>query len=570
MADRNALRKASERRMRQRERLMLFLDAKKRTRRAFPTAAVFRRRPGSVPPPDKDKPGSVRPPSFDTEERRRKAAAAASARAEAERRRQEAALKRKQEAEARRQREAEARKQKEEKKRQQQLAALRQREERRRQLLERMSAEKARKDAARQEQMRRRAAAMAARAAREEELRKKRQELRLEALRRRQAALEEKRAQQQKAAPRPAEPSRPPAAPPKPRELPAAATPAAAPGRGQISTPPTPVAPPAPEPSPKPAPASRRPAVSLSAFAASAASIKAAAAAQIAKSRAVVSKVSAESRKKRVPRPAAAGVPALAKPKEAARPARQAEPLDIKVFVRKNAFRLVCLLLVIALAGELLFFMMAMKPRDERMEEIVGEKPSEQRPAPAAPAAPVQIDVALKPSTVTIEGRRDPFSAGVLTMAVIRQPVRTDISMESKPSVLSILRAPRIVSPGTPVIAKLPEPPPRTPVVKPEMPSVPSLPSVGTPSVLSPGSVTAEPETPRPVVSPIVVAPQKCPLVYRGRMILEGVEYIFLEGEQRTYRVTVGDIVEGYKVLKKEGDRLILSREGAVFEISVQ
>ncbi len=54
------------------------------------------------------------------------------------------------------------------------------------------------------------------------------------------------------------------------------------------------------------------------------------------------------------------------------------------------------------------------------------------------------------------------------------------------------------------------------------------------------------------------------PLRYRGRMIMSGQEYFFLEG-QRTYRAVIGESIEGYQLLKRVGDYLYFVREDRLY-----
>ncbi|HOJ40024.1 MAG TPA: hypothetical protein PK644_06130 [bacterium] len=68
----------------------------------------------------------------------------------------------------------------------------------------------------------------------------------------------------------------------------------------------------------------------------------------------------------------------------------------------------------------------------------------------------------------------------------------------------------------------------------------------------------------------MIVPERKCTLTYRGRMLMEGMEYFFLEGEKRTYRATLGEEVEGYRLLKKEQDKLYLSKDGHIYEMGTK
>ncbi|MFH2068256.1 MAG: hypothetical protein ABII89_02170 [Candidatus Omnitrophota bacterium] len=54
------------------------------------------------------------------------------------------------------------------------------------------------------------------------------------------------------------------------------------------------------------------------------------------------------------------------------------------------------------------------------------------------------------------------------------------------------------------------------------------------------------------------------PLRYRGRMIMAGQEYFFLEG-QRTYRTVIGEEIEGYRLVKRVGDYLYFVKDDRLY-----
>jgi hypothetical protein len=148
-------------------------------------------------------------------------------------------------------------------------------------------------------------------------------------------------------------------------------------------------------------------------------------------------------------------------------------------------------------------------------------------------------------------------------MEVMKKPVPTNIIFAKKPEVISIIKTPKFVS-----ILK--------PEEKIEKPEPPKVSSIEKPQITKGEEISVSSKLPevgkvsKPEVTPFVLPEKECPLIYRGRMILEGVEYIFIEGTKRTYRVTVGDIVEGYRILKKENNKIILSKEGLLYEINAQ
>ncbi|HOL67016.1 MAG TPA: hypothetical protein PKX93_06125, partial [bacterium] len=258
------------------------------------------------------------------------------------------------------------------------------------------------------------------------------------------------------------------------------------------------------------------------------------------------------------------------------RPAkRYKEPVDWGRLLRRNAFRLVFLLLLLIWVGEIVFFTMRSKSADELFQEITGAAREETAAAPAAP--PVEkpgVDITFKSARVDIEGRRDPFSPGVLKMEVIRRPFPTQIALARPPEVISILKTPKIATPSTteektPVVPRTATVPQITPPPRPQITAPAKPPEVAAARVTS-ERVLPTPEVQAPTVSPLIVPERKCTLTYRGRMLMEGMEYFFLEGEKRTYRATLGEEVEGYRLLKKEQDKLYLSKDGHIYEMGTK
>ncbi len=262
-------------------------------------------------------------------------------------------------------------------------------------------------------------------------------------------------------------------------------------------------------------------------------------------------------------------VPAVKEVKKAPvkieKPKKYREPVKLGPFLRKNAFRLLFFLLLLMWFGEILYYSLKWKPPRERFEE---EFSQERRESGQQKLAELSDDLKaekFQPRSINIEGKRDPFSGGTLTMELVKRPRFTEISLAYKPEVIVISKKPV-------PITKEPEKPVRetpvriTPILKPQKPepTIPTVTETTPPKVTPPAPVT------RPEISPLIVPQIECPLVYRGSLIMEGIEYIFLEGKQRTYRVTVGDVVEGFRILKKEKGVLYLSREGVIVEIPAE
>ena len=262
------------------------------------------------------------------------------------------------------------------------------------------------------------------------------------------------------------------------------------------------------------------------------------------------------------------------KPKEKLSPVpsgKYKEPVQLGSFIRRNIYRFVFWLLVFVLLGEIGFFIMRLKPRQEKLTQIVGEETDEtlrKKEKKSVTGEKIKKEeIAFKTSKIDIEGKRDPFSTGVLTMAMIEKPGPTQITIAKKPEIISVTKSPRIIS----ILRKKQtfqetEVPVMSSISKPEMVKT---------TILSSMKVTTERLLPTsevsiPVVSPLVIPEKRCALVYRGSLIMEGVEYLFLEGERKTYRTTVGDIVENYRILKKDKNILYLSKEGFIYELNIQ
>ncbi|HXK45525.1 MAG TPA: hypothetical protein PL060_06165, partial [bacterium] len=264
-------------------------------------------------------------------------------------------------------------------------------------------------------------------------------------------------------------------------------------------------------------------------------------------------------------------VPAVEKvkgvvPAKAEKPKKYREPVKLGPLLRKNAFRLLFLLLLLAWLGEVLFYTLRWKPPREKFEEMFGsldERTSSQKQE-TSQMAELKVEEFKIPS-VNIEGKRDPFSGGMLTMELARKPKLTEIARAYQPEIITISRKPSIVSAGAQKPVR--ETPTKiSPILKPEKPepTTATISEATATKILPPAPVT------KPEISPLIVPQIECSLVYRGSLIMEGIEYIFLEGKQRTYRVTVGDVVEGFRILKKEKGVLTLSKEGVTIEIPAE
>lgn len=268
--------------------------------------------------------------------------------------------------------------------------------------------------------------------------------------------------------------------------------------------------------------------------------------------------------------------PAAAKEQASVRSAkkivRYREPFHLLPFIRKNAFKFVFLLLCIGWFAEIFLLIRGFQEPQQRLKAIVGEELFTDRPSKSKQSAGEVVETEKfsisKPERIDIEGKRDPFSPGRLTMDVLDRPSPTRIVLAPRPEVISILRPSRTVS----VIRreKQMEPDRIAEVTKPQTPSYQTILKSAPPSSV-PAPVTLAPlEKPQKLEpSPLLMPEKRCDLVYRGRMLVEGVEYLFIEGKQKTYRVTVGDVVEGFRILRKESNKLHLSKDGILYEINL-
>ncbi|MEM4331112.1 MAG: hypothetical protein QW273_03860, partial [Candidatus Pacearchaeota archaeon] len=266
-------------------------------------------------------------------------------------------------------------------------------------------------------------------------------------------------------------------------------------------------------------------------------------------------------------------------PKEKVKVGVYKEPFKLGVFLRRNIFKFVFIALLLAWLIELFMYLKKLISPEERLKIIVGET-IETRPKVEKKKEVIEEEEKLvyyKKEKIDIEGKRDPFSTGRLTMEIMKKPTPTNIIYAKRPDVISIIKTPKFVSilkpeekiivPESPTVSKV------SPVEKPVVSKVSPVekPTISKPEQISPSTKLSELEkVPEVKITPFVAPEKECKLVYRGRMILEGVEYFFIEGEKKTYRVTIGDEIEGYRILKKQDNKIILSKDGILYEINTK
>ncbi|MFA7515742.1 MAG: hypothetical protein WC049_02020, partial [Candidatus Ratteibacteria bacterium] len=246
------------------------------------------------------------------------------------------------------------------------------------------------------------------------------------------------------------------------------------------------------------------------------------------------------------------------------------EPFKILPFLRKNIFRLMFAIFLLAWIGEILYYSMRIvDPRSKFEDADRSQQAKSSRDSVISET--IAIDISTSSVKLDIEGKRDPFSTGALTMEVLTGPRATDMRYAIKPEIITLRKTPAIITPSLPAPAygtagRI------TPILKPDRPVAKTLPAPVETTVpgLTPPKVAIPAVSAKPEVSPLILPPLDCPLIYRGTLFLEGIEYLFLEGKNRTYRVTVGDTVEGFRILRKEGKTIHLSKEGRTIELSAE
>ena len=234
---------------------------------------------------------------------------------------------------------------------------------------------------------------------------------------------------------------------------------------------------------------------------------------------------------------------------------KHTEPFMLVHFLRKNLFKIFVLILFLGILGEIGFYSATFKSPTQIFAKKYGPLiPSSSALKPKKPTKIKKRKPSLKISEVSIEGKRNPFSPGVLTMQVLQRPRFAGISLAYQPEVISIGEAPSpVISPSsvykTPVNVSS--------ILKSERPSLPSF--------ISPESV------PKPQISTLMVPSEiKNPFIYRGSMIINGIKYFFLEADGRTYRGAIGDTIKDFRIIKEQDNKIYLSKKGRIIEFSTQ
>ncbi|MFH0796804.1 MAG: hypothetical protein V2A65_07080 [Candidatus Omnitrophota bacterium] len=226
--------------------------------------------------------------------------------------------------------------------------------------------------------------------------------------------------------------------------------------------------------------------------------------------------------------------------------ARTKIPLQIKPvsFLKENSIRILVILLVAGWVGELYLLYNRLDTVRKQVEEVS----SLTKPHPPEKTAGGPTPTALLPEMIEIEGIRDPFSNELWRLREIT-PLTPEQLAVKKPVVPP---APEPIKP----ILKPPKPqgfePPKVPKAIPESAKLAKIPSITLPS---PVNVT-------PPATPALN------LNFRGILNIAGLDYFFIEGSGGGYRARIGDTVEGFKIYDYRNGTLSLSKDGYTYQIN--
>ena len=218
-------------------------------------------------------------------------------------------------------------------------------------------------------------------------------------------------------------------------------------------------------------------------------------------------------------------------PRKAVKKKPAVPKIDLKVLLRKYGLRIFFFLLLLVWMGEVYIFYSKIYFKKLESEEVAISE--EKKP----PEKKGEIKVVMRtqdPGFIEIEivGERDPFSSELF---------RTGL----------LVRPPKFTGPIRPMI-KPKEPTEKLIVIPPLIPEREKL------SALASVSKPRVPEIFPPKVT--------CPLRYRGSLEIVGIEYLFVEGK-KPHQALIGDMIEGYRLFNKLGDTIYLSREGNIFQL---
>ncbi|HNS48611.1 MAG TPA: hypothetical protein PKM61_03675, partial [bacterium] len=221
-------------------------------------------------------------------------------------------------------------------------------------------------------------------------------------------------------------------------------------------------------------------------------------------------------------------------------------PFDPVNFLKTNYIRAIFALLILGWFVEIFMLNQRLDQTRRQVEEALA--PPAKSEAPEAP--PEMLAQAPRPQVIRVEGLRDPFSHQLWRLREITStPLVRIVRIPNPPGL--IRRIPIIRPPEPPVI-------PKPTFVAPNVP--PAIPESEKISRIPPISVQL-PEVTLPAKPGLT-------LHFRGTLNLAGVDYFFLEGPDGGYRARVGDTVAGYKIYDYRNGVLYLAREGHTYQIN--
>ncbi len=200
--------------------------------------------------------------------------------------------------------------------------------------------------------------------------------------------------------------------------------------------------------------------------------------------------------------------------------------IDSKLLLRKYGLRIFFFLLLLAWIGEVYIFYSKIYFKKQEFEEVA--VPEEKKP----PEKKGEIKVVMRTqdpkfTEIKIVGERDPFSSELFRTGLLVRPPTTrirDIIIPVKPPIV----IPPLIPEGEKLSALARVSKPRVPEIFPPSPT--------------------------------------CPLRYRGALEIAGIEYLFIEGK-KPHQTLIGDTIEGYHLFNKLGDTIYLSNEGNIFQL---
>ncbi len=249
--------------------------------------------------------------------------------------------------------------------------------------------------------------------------------------------------------------------------------------------------------------------------------------------------------KKKITAEVVVKAPAVKKPKKIGKLKRTVKPvlgkaakkkiavpkIELKVLLRKYGLRIFFFLLLLAWLGEVYIFYSKIYFKKQESDEVTVQE--EKKP----PEKKAEIKVVMRTqdtkfTEIKIVGERDPFSSELF---------RTGL----------LVKQPKFIGPIRPIIKA------KKPTEKP----------IVIPPLISEGEkLSALVSVSKPRVPEVSLPSPTCSLRYRGALEIAGIEYLFIEGK-KPHQTLIGDTIEGYRLFNKLGDTIYLSKKGNIFQL---